>query len=216
MFISGFTFVRNAIVFGYPILESLKSLIPLCNEIIIAAGKSEDNTLGILRGINDKRIKIIETEWDESLKKSGLVYSQQTNLALEHCQGDWCIYLQADEVLHEKDFEKTREQIQVADKNLNVEGLLFRYNHFYGSYDYIGVGRQWYRREIRAFRNTGNIISWGDAQGFRKRTDKGFEKLRAFQTECEVYHYGWVRPPKAQFKKIKISRNYYCCRKIRR
>ena len=209
MKISGFTFVRNAVIFSYPIIESLQSLLPLCDEVIVAAGKSDDNTLELLKNIDNPKIKIIETEWDMNLKKGGLIYSQQTNIALEHCTGDWCIYLQADEVLHEKDKDMTLKEMERADKIAAVDALLFRYRHFYGAYDYTGVGRQWYRREIRAFRNTGNITSWGDAQGFRKKTEKGFEKLRAKQTDIEVYHYGWVRPPKDQYKKIKISRNFY-------
>ncbi|MFH1051371.1 MAG: glycosyltransferase [bacterium] len=209
MIISGFTFVRNAIVFGYPVLESIESLLPLCDELIIAAGKSDDNTIEVLNSINNQKIKIIETEWDPNLKKNGLVYSQQTNLALENCKGDWCIYLQADEVLHEKDQNLTLEKIIYADTKKSVDALLFRYKHFYGSYDYAGVGRQWYRREIRAFRNTGKIVSWGDAQGFRKISGKDYKLLKAIQTEAEIYHYGWVRQPKTQYKKIRISHNYY-------
>jgi glycosyltransferase involved in cell wall biosynthesis len=209
MKISGFTFVRNAILFSYPVIESIKSLLPLCDELIIAAGKSDDDTLDVLKSINNPKIRIIETEWDTSLKKGGLIYSHQTNLALEQCTGDWCIYLQVDEVLHDDDNELIIREIEKADKIKSNDALLFRYIHFYGSYDYTGFGRQWYRREIRAFRNTGNVVSWNDAQGFRKKTNKGFKKLRAYQTEARVFHYGWVRPPKSQFKKIKITQNYY-------
>jgi len=209
MIISGFTFVRNAMVFGYPILESINSLLPLVDELIIAFGKSDDNTLDVLKSINNSKIKIIETEWEPNLKKDGLIYSQQTNLALANCKGDWCIYLQADEVLHENDQKITLDRINFANSNKNVDALLFNYRHFYGSYDYIGVGRQWYKREIRAFRNTGNIVSWGDAQGFRKRDADKFGLLKALHTDIEVYHYGWVRQPKAQYKKIRISHNYY-------
>jgi len=209
MKISGFTFVRNAVVFSYPLIESLNSLLPLCDEVIIVAGKSDDNTLEVLNSIQNSKIKIFETEWDMNLKKGGIIYSQQTNLALEKCTGDWCIYLQADEVFHEKDYDRILKDIKRIDKNPNIDGMLFRYKHFYGSYEFIGVGRQWYRREIRAFRNTGNVISWGDAQGFRKKVDDKFEKLKTIQSESEVYHYGWVRPPQAQFKKIKMTRNFY-------
>ncbi len=209
MIISGFTFVRNAMIFGYPILESLESLLPICDEIVVAAGKSEDDTIEVLKSINNPKIKIIETVWDPNLKKNGLVYSQQTNLALENCRGDWCIYLQADEVLHEKDRDLILEKIAHADSKANVDALLFRYRHFYGSYDYTGVGRQWYRREIRAFRNTGKVTSWGDAQGFRKKSGNSVKLLKAIQTDIEVYHYGWVRQPKTQYKKIRISHNYY-------
>ena len=209
MKISGFTFVRNAIVFAYPMIESLSSLSPVSDEIIIAAGNSDDDTTDVIRNLNNPKIKIIETVWDKKLKSGGLIYSQQTNIALEECSGDWCIYLQADEVFHEKDYELILMEIREADKDPRIDGLLFRYRHFYGSYDYIGTGRQWYRREIRAFRNTGNIVSWGDAQGFKKKSGDSFEKLNVKQTDIEVFHYGWVRPPKVQNKKIMNARTYY-------
>ncbi|MCL5992477.1 MAG: glycosyltransferase family 2 protein [Bacteroidetes bacterium] len=209
MKISGFTFVRNALLFGYPIYESLHSLIPLCDEIIIAAGKSDDHTITYLKSFQNIKIKILETEWDNSLRDGGLIYSQQTNIALNECKGDWCIYLQADEVLHEEDYDIIINEIKSADSKPNIDGILFRYLHFYGSYDYIGTGRQWYRREIRAFKNTGNVISWGDAQGFRIKENSKIRKLRAMQTNARIFHYGWVRPPQTQNLKINLTQKYY-------
>lgn len=209
MKISGFTFVRNAVVYGYPLKESLMSLLPLCDEIFVAAGKSDDNTMEVLESINDPKIKIIPTVWDPNLKKGGLIYSQQTNLAMEQCSGDWCFYLQADEVLSEEDYDLILEELELADKNPNIDALLFKYIHFYGNYDYVGVGRLWYRREIRAFRNMKNIISWGDAQGFRKQNGEQISKLNARQTQARIYHYGWVRHPVAQQKKMLNANAYY-------
>jgi glycosyltransferase involved in cell wall biosynthesis len=207
--ISGFTFVRNALVFGYPIYESIHSLLPLCDELIIAAGKSDDDTVTYLKSLQQNKIKIIETVWDNSLREGGLIYSQQTNIALNDCIGDWCIYLQADEVLSEEDYDLIIDEIKSADANSDIDGLLFSYLHFYGSYDYIGTGRQWYRREIRTFRNTGKVISWGDAQGFRIKENDKIRKLRAKQTKARVFHYGWVKPPQTQNLKYNYTQMYY-------
>jgi len=209
MKISGFTFVRNAFLLSYPLEESIKSLLDICNEVIIAVGKSEDETLQFLLSLNNPKLLIIETIWDEKLNRNGIIYSQQTNLALDRCSGNWCIYLQADEVLHENDYQQIITDIQKADRNPIIDGILFKYLHFYGSYDYIGTGRQWYRREIRAFKNKKNIISWGDAQGFRKIVNNRYEKLKVIETQATIYHYGWVRPPKAQTRKIIKTNEYY-------
>ena len=209
MKISGFTFIRNAQILGYPLVESLLSIVPLCDEVIVAVGDSLDGTLDIINSLNEPKIRIIETIWDKNLKTGGKVYSQQTNLALSETIGDWCIYLQADEVIHENDYDLILKDINIAENSVGIDALLFKYIHFYGSYDYIGTGRQWYRREIRAFRNTGLVVSWGDAQGFRKKTKSGFSKLTAHQSEAKIFHYGWVRPPKAQQKKLKLVHTYY-------
>lgn len=207
--ISGFTFVRNAIRFDYPLRESLLSLMPLCDEVVVAVGRSDDQTLELVRTLDDGRLKIIETVWDDSLREGGRVLAQQTDIALSHCRGDWCIYLQADEVLHEEDGPKLRAAIAAADSDAGVEALLMRYVHFYGSYDWIGAGRQWYRQEIRALRNTGSVVSWGDAQGFRRRDGDRFEKLRARRTDVRVFHYGWVKHPKVQLEKQREASRFW-------
>lgn len=201
MKVSGFTFVRNAVKFQYPIVESLQSLLPLCHEVIVALGDSDDDTEAVVRGIDDDRITIIPTVWDDTLRKGGRILAQQTDVALAHCTGDWCLYLQADEVLHERDYDVYRQALQSAHQDANVEALVLQWLHFYATYQHIGVGRQWYRREIRAFRNTKNVVSWADAQGFRVKTNNGFRKLRSREVDAYIYHYGWVKPPEAQQQK---------------
>jgi glycosyltransferase involved in cell wall biosynthesis len=203
MKISGFSFVRNAILYDYPVRESITSLLPVCDEVIVAVGNSDDDTRMVVAEAGGMKTQIIDTVWDDTLRSGGKVLAQQTDIALEGCTGDWCIYLQADEVLHENDYQMIRDAIARANADSRIDALLFRYHHFYGSYDYVGTGRQWYRREVRAIRNTGNVISWGDAQGFRnRRADGTHELLRARQTEIRVYHYGWVRNPHLQQRRL--------------
>ncbi len=199
MKVSGFTFIRNGVQFDYPFIESLQSLLLLCDEVIVAVGNSNDNTLDHILALNSKKIKTIETVWDDSLREGGLILSQQTNIALDHATGDWAIYLQADEVLHEKDYEVIRQAMYFYKDKLEVEGFLFNYNHFYGSYKYIGNSRKWYRKEIRIVRPNIGVSSWGDAQGFRINGRKLFVK----QINASIFHYGWVKPPKVQQLKQK-------------
>ena len=61
MKVSGFTFIRNAIKLDYPIVEAIQSILPLCDEVIVAVGNSEDDTLGLIQSIDPGKIKIIET-----------------------------------------------------------------------------------------------------------------------------------------------------------
>jgi glycosyltransferase involved in cell wall biosynthesis len=199
MKVVGFTFIRNGVQFGYPFLESIRSLLPLCDEVVIAAGRSEDDTLKRIQSLRSSKIRIVETVWNDSLRQNGTILSQQTNLALDHVKGDWALYLQADEVLHEKDYPVIRDAMTFYKNNNTVEGLLFHYKHFYGSYEYIGNSRRWYRREIRVVRPSSNVRSWGDAQGFKIEG----RKLHVKPIDATVYHYGWVKPPKIQQLKQK-------------
>ncbi len=196
MKISGFTIVRNAIKYDYPIVEAITSILPICDEVIVAVGKSDDETLELIRSINSPKIKIIETVWNEKLREGGKVLADETNKAFAAVSNDsdWAFYIQGDEVIHEKYLPIIKQAAEKYKDDKNVEGLLFNYTHFYGSYDFVGDSRRWYRKEIRIIKNDKTISSYKDAQGFRKND----EKLKVKLIDAFVYHYGWVKPPAAQ------------------
>lgn len=208
MKISGFTFVRNAIKFDYPIVEAITSILPICDEVVVAVGNSEDETLALIQSINSPKIKIIETVWDDSLRKGGQVLAVETDKALAAISpdADWCFYIQGDEVVHEKYLPIIKKAMQDNLHKSQVEGLLFNYTHFYGSYQYVGNAHRWYRREIRVIRNTGKVRSYKDAQGFRTVDN---QKLKVKLIDAYIYHYGWVKPPEIQREKMKSSINFW-------
>lgn len=198
MIVSGFTIIRNGVIYGYPFKEAILSVLPLCDEFIVNVGDSQDETLQIIKSINSEKIKIIESKWDMSLK-DGLVLSVETNEALSHCKGDWCFYIQSDEVLHEKYYEEVMSSMHKFKDNIKVDGLRFWYKHFYGSYDYYQDNyRKWYIREVRIIKRKDDIVSWGDALDFKYRNG---EKIKSKDIKAEIYHYGWVRPPETLIKK---------------
>ena len=189
MKVSGFTIVRNARKFNYPVLESIKSILPICDEFIVNVGDSDDDTLDLIASLKDAKIKIIETKWDMSQGKE--VLSTQTNIALSHCKGDWAFYLQSDEVIHEEDLPRLKNCMEesLADKDIDV--LRFKWLHFYGSYYRYRIDSGWYQKQDRVIRNNGQIESFGDAYAFRRKDGK---PLRRKNTGCFLYHYGWVQP----------------------
>ncbi len=202
MKVCGFTIVRNAIKYDYPVKESIQSVLPLCDKFIVSIGNSEDDTESLIRSITSEKIEIMHTVWDDSLREGGKVLSIETNKVLNNISDeyDWCFYIQSDEAIHENDYDKIYEYMKKNLNNRNIDGLLFNYHHFFGNYDYVAVSRNWYRKEIRIIRNDKNIRSYKDAQGFRK-TDNS--KLKVANTDAYIYHYGWVRNPYAQLEKQK-------------
>lgn len=206
MKVTGFSFIKNAVKFQYPIQEALQSILPLCDEVIVAAGNSEDNTRDIVAAIDTQKIKIIDTVWNENLKTGGAVLADETNKAFNAIsdETDWCMYIQGDEVLHEKYYDEIKAAMHKWKDDKNVDGLLFNYLHFYGSFDFVGTSSNWYRKEIRVIKNDKRIYSYRDAQGFRK---SGNEKLRVKPLNACIYHYGWVREPRAmQLKQNNFGR----------
>lgn len=195
MKVTGFTFIRNAIKLDYPIVEAIQSILPICDEVVVAVGNSEDETLALVKGLGDK-IRIIETVWDDNLREGGKVLAEETNKvkAAISADTDWCVYIQGDEVMHEDYHANVVAAMKKYQNESKVDGLLFKYHHFYGSYDYIGDAIQWYPKEIRVVKNNPEIYSYRDAQGFRKGHN---HKLNVVEVDAYIHHYGWVKDPKA-------------------
>ena len=200
MKVSGFSFIKNAVKFDYPVKESILSILPLVHEYVIAVGNSEDNTRELISGIESDKIKIIDTVWDDTVREGGRILAVETQKAFSAVSEnvDWAFYLQGDECIHEKDYEVIQKAMETYLHDERVEGLLFNYHHFYGDYKYVGSGKRWYRNEIRIIRNNKDIISWKDAQGFRFKDER---KLNVKKINATIYHYGWVKPPKISTQK---------------
>lgn len=197
MRVSGFSFVRNAVRLHYPIAEAIRSALPIVDEFVVAVGPCDDGTIERIRGIGDPKVRILETEWDPAHFVHGHINAVQTNLALDQCSGDWGIYLQADEVLHEADLPAIVEAMRRHQHDPAVEGLLFDYLHFWGDFDRVHWTRNWYRHEVRAVKIVPGTRSWKSAQGFRRDG----RKLTVRPANARVFHYGWVRPPEVMKKK---------------
>ncbi len=207
MLISGFTIIKNAIKNDFPVVESITSVLPLVDEMIVLIGDSDDDTLGLIKSIDSDKIKIHHSTWDPNLREGGKVLAAETNkaLALVNPAAIWGLYIQADEVVHEQDYEKIRAACNLYAQQRKVEGLLFNYKHFYGNYNYIGNSRTWYKHEVRIIKLHQGISSYRDAQGFRK----GEEKIKVKAIDAFVYHYGWVKTPLQMLQKNNDIARYW-------
>jgi glycosyltransferase involved in cell wall biosynthesis len=197
MRVSGFTFLRNGQRLGYPFVASIRSILPLVDEFVIALGPCDDDTRAMLEAIGDAKIRIIPTQWNERIRNDysvkGFVFGQQKTIALYNCTGDWAFYLEADELLHEDDLPKIRAAMERHLNDERVEALAFDYLHFYGNKNTIAWSPGWYRSEVRILRNT--IPAWSSESLFFNVVvnHKKSRHPRAAHTGATIYHYGWVR-----------------------
>jgi glycosyltransferase involved in cell wall biosynthesis len=211
--ISGFTFIKNGLTLGYPILESVLSIESICFEVVINVGfedqelTKDDGTYKYLtEHLTDPKYKILKSWWDPKIQKSGIILSQQTNIALSACTGDYCQYIQGDECVHEDDLEAILDGVEVMEKDSRIDGLIFNYMHFFGNVDTYKYTRSLYRREVRLIRNKIGIKSWLDAQGFRNKNDtKFFARL----IPARIFHYGWARKEQVMKLKVKVFDTFY-------
>lgn len=207
MKITGFTIVRNAEKNDYPVVEAITSILPVVDEMIVSIDRGEDNTEALIKSIASDKIKIFYSEWDMSVREGGKVYADETNKAMAFASADtnWLFYIQADEVIHEKYHAAIIDAAKKYCDDDKVQGLLFRYLHFYGTYDYVGDSRKWYNYEVRMIKNDKRITSYKDAQGFRREG----KKLDVALIDAMVYHYGWVKSPQQMKNKIRNISRYW-------
>ncbi len=205
MRVTGFSLVANAVRLDFPIREALRSILPLCDEVVVNVGPSDDGTRDLIAAMHEPGIRIIQGAWERG--QGGAVLAVETQRALEAVTGDWAIYIQADEVLHEDGVPALQAAMQAALGDPAVEGLVVDFRHFYGSTDWLGRGRAWYRREVRVLRPGAGIRSFEAAQGFR--VAEAARRVRARPSGAVYHHYGWARPGAALAAKAEADNALY-------
>lgn len=201
MKVSGFTFLRNASVLGYPFVESLRSILPIVDEMVVNLGDCADDTVEQVARIGSPKIRMLRSRWNESMAQRGFVYAQQKMIAQYNCTGDWAFYLEGDEVIHESEYDRIVDAMRRNLGRPQVEALAFAFHHFYGRPDQVAVSPAWYRREARIIRNT--IRSYAPDGLFWVVMDRHRRGRypRAAMTGATIYHYGHVRKVEAMRRK---------------
>lgn len=210
MKVSAFTFLRNAHQLGFPFIESIRSALPLVDEFIVNVGESEDDTLAMVKALNDPKIKIIETTWNNHMRTAGFVYGQQKMIAQYSCTSEWALYLEADEILHENDYNNIRAAMLKHLNDDRVEALIFDYLHFYGNTNTYAWSPAWYRRAPRLIKTS--VRNYAPDGLFWVVFDKDNKKGRypnAALVNATMYHYGWVRPQEKMQKKLSQVQQYW-------
>ena len=209
MKVSGFTFLRNAQLLGYPFIASIQSILPIVDEFVISLGPCEDETEKMIQDIGDDRIRIIHTQWNENMQTKGFVYGQQKSIALFNCTGDWAFYLEGDEVIHEDDVSNIRTAMENNLHDKNVEALVFDFIHFYGNNNTYAWSPAWYRREARIIRNNVRSFAVDGLYFLVMAQNRKARYPRAALANARIFHYGWVRNEKQMNLKIEHVGKYW-------
>ena len=193
MKVSAFTFIKNGQLLGYPFIQSIKSILPIVDEFIINVGLGEDNTLDEIEKINDPKIRIIQSHWNNNMKDRGFVYGQQKMVAQYNCTGDWAFYIEGDEIYHENDLDRIYMSMKEHLNNSDVEALVFDFYHFYGNGNSYLDSPGWYRAEARIIKNSLRTYAPDGLFWLVLDSNKNGRYPKAKHTGAKCYHYGWVR-----------------------
>jgi hypothetical protein len=193
MKISGFTFIKNGQMLGYPFIQSIKSILPIVDEFIINVGESDDDTLEMISSINNNKIRIIQSKWNDEMQDRGYVYGQQKMIAQFNCTGDWAFYIEGDEIYHEDELYKIKKSMELHLHDPDVEALVFNFNHFYGNANSILNSIGWYRTEARIIKNSIRSYAPDGLFWLILDSNKKGRYPKAKHTGATCFHYGWVR-----------------------
>jgi hypothetical protein len=193
MKVSGFTFIKNGVILGYPFVESIQSILPIVDEFVVNIGDSDDDTLELIRSIDSPKIRIIESQWNPNMKDKGYVYGQQKMISHFNCSGDWAFYIEGDEIYHENDLSQIKASMESHLEDSNIEALVLDFYHFYGNANTYLDSPGWYRSEARIIKTSCRSYAPDGLFWLILDNNKKGRYPRAKHIGVHCFHYGWVR-----------------------
>lgn len=173
--ISGFTIARNVESLGYPFIEAVRAALPICDEFIISEGYSSDRTWEAVQALAEHfpgKIRIRRDRWSDE-PDNGEVIAHISNRALADCRGSHCLYVQANEVIHEGALE--------AIARLTAT---YRWRHLFSLpfYNILGRDTLWLSQgRNRLFRRTADVCITGDGYDAGTTSDQSAFRYWAFR-----------------------------------
>jgi len=128
---SGFMIIKNGVIQGYPFIEAVLSALPICDEFLISEGYSSDETWKLLCKLQDKypdKIKLFRDNWRGKVWK-GEIIASMSNVLKRRCKGEYCLYVQANEIIHESTTKEIRNLLKFYP---NVEIFLLPFFNIVG------------------------------------------------------------------------------------
>lgn len=98
MKISGYVCARNAVLLDYSLMEAVRSLIPVCDEVVVSDGESEDSTVDLVKSIGDSRVRVITYPWPSPNRDIHFL-TDWLNWTRERLSYEYQITVDADEIL---------------------------------------------------------------------------------------------------------------------
>jgi len=211
--------VHNVERMDYPFEQSVRQTLLLCDEICVAAGYSEDNTLEIILNLQKEfgkdRVKYVQYEFVYNREWQVLAWNKARKLT----KADWLLLIDADEAFHEQDIPRLKKMLKKTDRQL----VNFPMYHFYGTPNFLVTGGHFYKRHTRMgckgikfgmknFRRDGNLAPVCDVVatlGGREKKVHRYGGPEMLQVDIPIYHYGWVRSAEAMGMRRVKGRAWY-------
>ena len=189
MKISIYTYLRNGLFLDYHAVQMLKHHLPLADEIIVNEGFSDDGTYEAIKDI-DPKVRIFRRHWDD-VPPGETWWGVLSDEAREKCTGDWCIKLDADEFIPEWEFDRIRQMLGRAERDL----FPIRFKNFYANYRVLHARPErtmWPAWKFAIHRNLPTVHAVGDGSSVKIGSEAWDDVA---PDAVELHHFGAVRHP---------------------
>ena len=131
--LSGYSTTYNCVDQNYPFVESITSLLDVCDEVVVVDGGSTDGTWDVLTAMSEEnsKLKIKQIERDWCHPRHSVFDGMQKAAARDLCTGDFCWQQDVDEVIHQNDYQKIRNLLTSTPKSVNL--ICLPVTEFWGS-----------------------------------------------------------------------------------
>ena len=179
----------NCVTIKYPFIQSILSVLPISQEVIVVDCGSTDGTVEAIREIGGGKITIFRGHWGDKSE----VLSEMTNLAISKVGTPFHMQIQADEVLHEDSYGALRETLWQLTMG-KYRAAYVNYLHFIA--DFRTTFGFMYDKAVRITRTDSGFKSTGDAVQF---VGPGY----VADSNIWFYHYGKVHLGREQEAAVK-------------
>ncbi len=198
--LAGVQFVRNGIEQDYCFVESIQSMLSVCDFVYVVDAGSTDGTIEALEDLNDPSLTLITTDAEEwNLHEGPTKLSVFVNIAMDYAERrgmDYLMYVQSDEVIHQDGFANIRAAVERG-----AEGYVFnRYNLFKDPLHMLNVPQEkkpCSTEVIRLFKS--KYRAYSDGEHANVPTVEVFKSLDSI----ELFHMGFVRHKVKHLAKIR-------------
>lgn len=173
----GYTTILNGVENEFPFEESVRSMLGFCDQVVVVDGGSTDGTVEKLKAIGataDGRLTVLDHKWDWNEPGMDGMQKAFARAMAPAGPGDFLWQQDADEVVHEEDYQKIRDLLKRFPLNVDIMDLPVV--ELFGGSDRVRTDRHsWkWRLSRNNFRVTHGINK--DARVLDEKTGKTFAK----------------------------------------
>jgi len=201
MKLAGTTFIRNGVQYDYSFKETILSLLECCDHVFVVEAGSDDGTAEILNTLPSENLTIItrtKQEWDGQKGTGYAKLCYFTDIAIQAAREagyEYHLYVQCDEIIHEKSYPFIREAI-----SMDAPGYMIKRVNLWASPYYkldVPVERLPCSTDIIRLAKT-DYKAHGDAESLAVP----FADI-SYLNQIRIYHNGFVRKREVMINKIK-------------